>query len=149
MKNIDIIGLVNGGALAITANELGAEHAYKVLKFKKAVKKAFEAYLDAEKDILKESGIENPEAFDAERKKLAASGANPKRLAELNKAFARFSALRSNLYKDEAHLEEVKAMPYAAFHELQKENKNLAGKPLNTFEDILEGVLWTAPEENE
>ena len=68
MKNIDIINLANGGILAITANDLDAAHAYKVIKFKKAVKKAFESIVESEKEILKEAGIEDAQAFDKERK---------------------------------------------------------------------------------
>lgn len=149
MKNIDIINLVNGGALAITANDLGAEHAYKVLKFKKAVRKAYDAVLDSEKDILKEAGIEDGIAFDKERNELRESGSNAERLAELDKIFTRFAELRSKLYNEEAELGDIKTIPFSAFHDLQRENKELDHRPLNYFEEALEGVLWAAPEEKE
>ena len=148
MKNIDILNLANTGVLAITANDLDAAQAYKVLKFKKAVRKAFEAIIESERDILKEAGIEDGQAFDKERNELRENGSNPERLAELDKQFSRFMELRNNLYKEDAELD-CKVMPYEKFHILQKENKDVQGKPLNVFEDVLEGVLWEEPKENE
>lgn len=147
MKNIDILNLANTGVLAITANDLDAAQAYKVLKFKKAVRKAFEAIIESEKDILKEAGIEDGQAFDKERNELRENGSNPERLAELDKQFSRFMELRNNLYKEDAELD-CKVMPYEQFHVLQKENKDIQNKPLNIFEDVLEGVLWEEPKED-
>lgn len=146
MKTIDIITLANAGILAITANDLDAAHAYKVLKFKKAVKKAFESIMESEREILKEAGIEDAAAFDKERKELIESGSNPKRLEEMNKQLSRVLELRSNLYKEDVELD-CKTIPFEQFHALQCENKDLERKPLNAFEDLLEGVLWEAPNE--
>lgn len=144
MKTIDILNLANAGILSITANDLDAAHAYKVLKFKKAVKKAFEGIMESELEILKEAGIEDAAAFDKERKELIESGGNPKRLEEMNKQLSRVLELRANLYKEDVELD-CKAIPFEQFHALQCENKDLDHKPLNTFEDLLEGVLWEAP----
>lgn len=146
MKNIDILNLANTGILSITANDLDSAQAYKVLKFKKAVRKAFEAIIESERDILKEAGIEDGQAFDKERNELRENGSNPERLAELDKQFSRFMELRNNLYKEDVELD-CKVMPYEQFHILQKENKEVQGKPLNVFEDVLEGVLWETPNE--
>lgn len=144
MKTIDIITLANAGILAITANDLDAAHAYKVLKFKKAVKKAFEGVMESEREILKEAGIEDAAAFDKERKELTVSASDKKRLEELNKQLSRVLELRDNLYKEEVELD-CKTIPFEQFHALQQENKDLERKPLNAFEDLLEGVLWEAP----
>jgi len=144
MKNIDILNLANTGILSITANDLDAAQAYKVLKFKKAVKKAFEGITESEREILKEAGIEDAVAFDKERKELIESGSNKERLDELNKQLSRVIELRSNLYKEDVELD-CKAIPFEQFHALQCENKDLDHKPLNAFEDLLEGVLWEAP----
>lgn len=146
MKHIDILNLTNAGVLAITANDLDAAHAYKVLKFKKAVKKAFESIMESEREILKEAGIEDAAAFDKERKELIESGSNKERLDELDKQLSRVIELRGNLYKEEVELD-CKTIPFEQFHLLQRENKDLANKPLNAFEDLLEGVLWEAPNE--
>lgn len=144
MKTIDILNLTNAGILAITANDLDAAHAYKVLKFKKAVKKAFEGIMESEREILKEAGIEDAVAFDKERKELTVSASDKKRLEELNKQLSRVLELRDNLYKEEVELD-CKTIPFEQFHALQQENKDLERKPLNAFEDLLEGVLWEAP----
>lgn len=146
MKNFEIFNLVNREVLAITANELDAAHAYKVVKFKRAIRKAFEAISEAEKDFLKEAGIEDAQAFDTEREELIKTNADPQRLAELNAKFERFSELRNKLFNDDAVLGDIKALPFDEFHVLQKENKDMKFKPLNVFEDILEGVLWVEPE---
>ena len=147
MKKYEILSLVNAGILSVTANDLDAAHAYKVLKFKRSVKAAFDKLADAEKELLKESGIEDAQAFDKERADLIKSGENSERLEELNKQFDRFNSLRDLLYKEEVQLEGVKTIPFAQFHVLQKENKDLQHKPLNAFEFLLENVLWAAPEE--
>lgn len=145
MKTIEIINLANSGILSITANDLDAAHAYKVLKFKKAVKNAFLDAIESEKDIIKEAGIEDPQAFDKEREELRENGSNPERLQELNDKFSRLMELRQNLYNEDVALD-GKTIPYEQFHVLQQENKNIQGKPLNAFEDLLEGVLWDEPE---
>ena len=146
MKNIDILNLVNSGILYISANELDSTQAYKVIKFKKEIKNALNAIVESEKDILKEAGIEDGMAFDKEREELMKSNSNPKRIEEMNKQYARFAELRNSLYDEEVKID-CKALPFEQYHELQKENKELKGKPLNVFEDLLEGLLWVAPEE--
>ncbi len=147
MKNYNIINLVGAGALSVTANDLDAAQAYKVIKFKKAVKKALASISEAEKEIIKEAGIEDAQAFDKERAELRASGENPERLAELDKTYQRFAELRDNLYNEDTELD-VKVLPFEAFHALQQENKGIEGRPLNAFEEMLEGVLWEPPMED-
>lgn len=146
MKKGDIFNLANNGVLNITANELDAAHAYKVVKFKRAVKNAFDAIIDTEKDFLKEVGIKDAQAFDDEMEALKKSGENPEKLEKMEVQIKRLNEMRSNVLKEEVTLEEVKTMPYEQFHLLQKENARLPHRPLNNFEDVLEGVLWTAPE---
>lgn len=147
MRNNDIFNLATNGVLQISANDLDAAQAYKVLKFKRAVKKAFEDIAESEKELLKDAGIEDAVAFDKERKELVESKENHERLTEMDKQFNRFLELRENLYNEEVGLD-CKTIPFEQFHLLQKENKELKNKPLNVFEDILEGVLWAAPEES-
>lgn len=147
MKNHNIVSIVNAGILTISANDLDAVLAYRVIKFKKAVKKALDSIMSAENDILKELGIEDVLAFNKERSNLLESGSNKKRLAELDKKHERFVELQKNLYNEDAKLEDVAPLTFEQFHELQKENRELKFKPLNAFEEILEGVLWEAPNE--
>ena len=145
MKKIDILSMNEVGVFVITANTLDAKSAYTVLKFKREGKKAFDAILEAEKAIREEVGIADALAFDMERETLMKSQDNPERLDELNGIFNRFAELRKALYDEPAELS-VTPLPYEQFHALQVENKDLPNKPLNMFEDMLEGVLWTAPE---
>jgi len=147
MKNLEIIFMRNAGILDVTANTLDSAHAYKVIGFKKAVKAALNSLAEAERSILEEVGIKNPEAFDKEREELRKSGADAARLEDLDKQMRRLAELRKELYEENANLEGVKTLPFEQFHELQKENKDLPGKPLNIFEENLENILWAAPEE--
>lgn len=146
MKNGEIFNLVNNGVLNITANELDATHAYKVVKFKRTMKKAYDAIIETEKDFLKEVGIKDAQAFDDEMEALKKSGENPEKLEKMDAQIKRLNEMRSNVLKEDVTLEDVKTMPYEQFHILQKENARLPHRPLNNFEDVLEGVLWTAPE---
>ena len=146
MKKLDILSMNDAGVFAITANTLDANHAYAVLKFKREGRKAFDSIMDSERAILEEVGITNPPAFDREREQLTKSQENPTRLEELNNTFNRFSELRKALYEEKIELE-LTPLPYEQFHAIQVENKDLPNKPLNVFEDLLEGVLWIAPEE--
>ena len=149
MKTIDILNLANAGVFSVSANTLDAAHAYKVVKFKSAVRKAAVAIDEQQKELTKEAGIEDPQAFDKERAELVKSKANPERLEQLNVQFKRLLELREKFYNDDVELEGVKTIPYEQFHLVQQENKDLKSKPLNAFEDLLEGVLWAAPEETE
>jgi len=147
MKKLDVLNMKSAGMLAITANDLDTAHAYKVIKFKKALKAEAESVTEADNAFLEEVGIKDAEAFDKERDELRKSGENPERLAEMDKQMERLVGLRKVLYEEEAKLEGVKALPFDQFHELQRENKNLPHRPLNVFEEQLEGILWTAPDE--
>ena len=131
LKNNIIIALVSNGALDITANDLDASQAYKVIKFRRAIQKAFGALQEAERAIITECGLEIGEkgilnGDDAGKEK--------------------FAKLRTELYADETEIGEVKSLPYADWHRLKGENKGLGNAYV---EDNLEGVLWTAPVEEE
>lgn len=159
MKKIDILNLLNLGFGQVTNHNLPVEHAYKVVKMRKALSNAFEAIQKDEEAIRKDAGIENPEEFDKELKALRETEKRTPeqetKLKEMNEKLNRFFALRSEMLNEDITLEGVKAMPYEAWHELQKENaeKEFNGKKLDLLsgyvEDTLEGVLWEAPKELE
>lgn len=144
-----IIQLVNNGVLNTTEHDVPVEDAYKASKFRRALKAAFEEVVEREKALAKEAGI-----------------ADPQKIAEASEdARKRFGELQAELYKDKIDLPGIKAMPYESFHALAKENRRVPiqvpaldkdGKEtmatinVDTFrncEDILEGVLWVAPNE--
>lgn len=129
LKNNIIVELALAGALNLNTTALDAAHAYKVIKFRRAVSKAFGELQEAEKGIIKDCGLE-----------ISAGG----ELEGEDEAKAKFAKLQEELYEDEADLGDIKAIPFGQWHALQQENKGLA----NAFvEDSLEGILWNAPEE--
>lgn len=154
----DIITLRRHHFEAVTNHTLPVEHAYKVMK----ARRAFNATLVKVEDEIgacrKEAGIEGDgTAFDKERAALGAaesrSQQQEKRFAELNAQFERFAGLREKVYEEPVTLEGVKTMPYEFWHALQRENaeKEVNGRRFDILsgevEDILEGVLWGAPAE--
>lgn len=151
MNKADIINLVNAGVPGITNLTLDGKHAYKVLKFRRALLAVHGQLRDEFSAIFKEAGIEDPQAFDKELAELRAlSSRTPEqeaRLAELDKTFDRYKALEGEMLKEEVKLDCV-PMPYEDFHALQKENEKTCPALTHGYiEDALEGVLWTAPED--
>ena len=150
MKKQTIIVLANAGIAAMTNHSLAPEHAYKVVKFRKALNAALEAIGKDEETIRKDAGIDDPQAFDKELGELRESNANHKRLEEMEAQLKRFNELRMEMLKEEVTLD-CKAMPYEDWRKLQNENKEVGDKKVDLLsgyvEDVLEGVLWTAPEE--
>lgn len=148
MKNADIVTLVNGGIQNITALTLPAAQSYKVYKFKRAIEAAYNAIVDAQKDILKQAGIENLQEFQKRYKELSdikeRTSEEQAELDSLVKKDEDAGKLVQELYGDTTNLD-IKAMPYEDWHNLQAENKDV--KLLTYLEPMLEGVLWTAPEE--
>ena len=135
MKNYQIINLVNNGLLNTTEHDVPAADAYKAYKFRKAVRKAYDAIAEKEKELV-----------EAEK--------DAQRLAELRMA----------LYNDDSEVEVV-PMSWESYHLLAKENKatpyqvpagqNEDGSPkfetkhidfFRVFEDALEGVLFKEEE---
>lgn len=137
LKNNIIISLVNAGLLNTTEHDVPAADAYKVYKFRKAVGKALDDIAE------KERGLEAEE--DEEKRE----------------------ALRQELFNDESDLGDIKSISFESYHILSNENKKTAvriptdeketdGTPKYTqvsfdtyrlCEDILDGVLFRAPEE--
>jgi len=156
MKNQDIITLVGNGILAVTAHDIPAAHAYKVLRFKKAVREAFANIQAAEKEMFSEMGIDNTSAFNARLKELRETlGDDTDELDEMENQVARVSELQAELRNEDVALDGVKPMPYDIWHDLQNENKAVSfadgKKDLLTgwTEDVLENILWVAPEDVE
>ena len=154
MKNQDIITLVNGGILAITAHDIPAAHAYKVVKFKQAVRSAFGAIQEAEREMFKEAGISDIAAFNERLKTLRETLSDGgDELKDMESQLERLNALQNELRGEEAKLDGVKGMPYDVWHLLQNENKAVRfGDDTRDVlsgwtEDVLENILWFAPED--
>ncbi len=149
MRNLDIIILANAGILRATSYELKPDEAYQFYRLKKQIKAAVDSIREAETELVRTVGIDDPRAFDERTKELSgkeeltaeeqaeyeAHGAKLVKLDELRKA----------LYEDETEIR-VKPVPFDSWFKLQKENakSNALG---GEAESILEGVFWLAPEE--
>lgn len=70
MKNLDILIMVNSGIGNITNYDLSAANAYKVMKFRNFIVNEFDKIQEAERKILIDAGIDDPQAFDDRYKEL-------------------------------------------------------------------------------
>lgn len=158
MKNLEVITMIEGGILSLTAHSLDVAHAYKLAKFKSELKKTYNQFVADNNALLQEVGIEDPYSFDARRAELLGKESLTKpekqELAEFNAKFSRLSHMRDVLGNEPVTLDGVKTMPYEQWFLLQKENKDkcltIDGKSIEILtlaEPVLEGVLWAAPEE--
>lgn len=156
MKKSDLYFLAAAGVAQISNHTIPVEHAYKVVRFRKAFAAALEHFAEDDKAITEDAGIKDPEAFD---KRLAQLRAMPSRTKAEQEEFekkdatlARVKEMRDQLYNETVVLD-CRTMPYDVWHELQKENaeKEVNGRKLDILsgrvEDLLEDVLWTAPGE--
>ena len=131
MKNYQIINLVNNGLLNTTEHDVPAADAYKAYKFRKAVRKAYDAIAEKEKELV-----------------------------EGEKDAQRLGELRMALYNDDSEVEVV-PMSWESYHLLAKENRETKYQApvgegefetrtidfFRVFEDALEGVLFKGNEE--
>ena len=156
MKKQDIIILSRLGVPAIPNHDLSVAHAYKVVKFRKALQGALETIGKDEDALQKDAGIEAPETFDKElddlRKNKHRTQEEQARLDEMEAKLKRFIDLREEMLKEEVTLD-CKSLPYEEWFKLQRENrdKEVGGVKRDILsgwvEDTLQGVLWNEPEE--
>jgi hypothetical protein len=161
------------GIMNITTHSLGVAHAYKIVNFKRAVRKLLAAYDEARAALVAEVGIKDEPKF---RRDLAALRENKARTPEQDKELAameeqdrKLAGLAGQLLAEPVSIEGVKALPYEEWKKLQDENaadnrhpEMLSGtmtvpKRFNEdgsaeFEEVdvellMEGILWTAPAE--
>ena len=157
MKNSDVVYLVNSGVQLTTGHSLSNASAYKAFKFRKVLSSILNSVSEGEKGLLTEVGIEDASKFD-ERLAVLRATEKPteeevKELETMQAQLEKYSGLRDQLYNEEADLSSVKAMNYDDWRKLQNENKEVEvnGVKKDVFsgkvEELLEGVLWAAPEE--
>ena len=149
------------GIQNMTCHDVPAAHAYKAVKLKQEVQKAVEALSAEAKKLMDEVGIAD---MDADSKRLAELKGRRDSLTEqelseydiLSDKLKRYRELENTLMDEEVEIN-VKTMPYDVWHALQRENAKrsirVGGKVLydvdllTELENILEGVLWKAPED--
>lgn len=132
MKQTLVRQIAESGIMTASANTLDAAQAYKVLRWKSAIRKAYEDQEEHRKNILKEVFTED------ELTRLNSGNTDE----ELQPKLQRFSDLYSSLMGEEVNLD-LKKIPYEAWHALSKENSFKLG----VLETELEGVLFDAPKE--
>lgn len=156
MKNHQIITLAGAGVSVSTNHTLSPAHGYKAFRFRKAVAEAMSKIQSEEAELLNECGINDPASFDArlvELRSMERDEAQEMELKEMTEKLSSFLAMRASLYDTDVELHGVIPMPYDEWFKLQNENreKDFNGKMVDIFsgavEDMLEGVLWVAPEE--
>lgn len=116
-----------------SANTLGVEHAYKVIKMKSAIRKAAQTIIDQREAIVKEY------LTDEERQKLGTPDGE-----QLKEKVEKASQCIANLLGEETDIE-CKSLPFAEWHKFCAENS----LKLGVLELELEGTLWEAPEGSE
>ena len=141
MKNFDVIELCNAGILDITSNDLEAEDAYNVYKFKKQLRKKYIEILENDKDLIKQAEIENPKKFDDDYKK-ALESKNQEEISKYEVKLRRLSELKNVMLSEIVTFDDLQKIPYKSWHILQKENADK--KVLNGYnEELLENILWS------
>lgn len=163
MRKRDILTLQVRGLQSVTAHDVAAAHAYKVVLLKRAVKKAHEAIIEEVKDIQKEAGTED---YENDRKRIgemrkrmdSLSLEEKKDFDRLSDAVSKFEKLYEEMAGSDCPMEGVRTVPYDVWHQLQVENRSksivvngrmFANVDLlsDETESILEGVFWMPPEE--
>lgn len=153
MKKQTLIVLANAGIQSITNHTLDAAQAYKVVKFRKSFNAAIDAIAEDEKALLKEAGIEDAPSFNKELDELRKANRTPEqedKYKEMTEKVKRYNELHAEMLQEEVTID-CKALPYEEWHKLQNENKEIGERKLDLLsgwvEDVLEGILWTAPED--
>lgn len=125
MTNQQVIILANTGALSATAHDLPAAEAYKLIPFKRAIRKALEEISKKQEEI----PADDPKADELK--------------AELMKEEVSLDCKTMSFEAFHALANENKSVPV-----FDGEGK-LIGRfdPFTISEDALENVLWKAPEE--
>ena len=160
LKNQLIKALSESGLENTTDHELSAANAYKVIRFRDEVAKAYKDIEEKRVKLVKENLGE-----DFEEKSKTAEG---KEKEELDKKLVRFSQLYNELMNDETELN-IKTIPFEEYHALAKENKQTPiqiptgekdkdGRPkmrqgyldfFTVFRKDLKDILWVEPAEEE
>lgn len=149
----DIKVMFEGGMMGLTARTLDVAHAYKVSSFKTKLKNAYQEMENRHLQLVKDAGIEDGNAFDKRLRELSViKERTENEEQEFKDMVAKNESLRGmygQLLQDHYEIE-PKVMPFGEWMKLQEANKDIKFgncEILAQFETLLEGILWTAPEE--
>lgn len=155
MKNSDIIALIRAGILGMTSHDLPAAEAYKAVKLKMEVQRAYKALSEAEQGVLAECGIEdvdrhNKRQYELSEKKQRTE-AEQAELDALMEKTSRANAMTKALRNEDVSLD-VTPLDYDTWRRLQCENRDvrIEGNAVDILggiaEIILHGVFWSDPQ---
>lgn len=157
MKYSDVINLMNSGIQSISSRTLDIGDAYIVVKFKSAIKKAFEQYREKEEAMFKEAGINDPQSFFQKHREL--KGKVNKDVVDLGLIkenegkIERFNSLQAIAEKENVDLGLTARLNFDSWRLLVDVNKdiktNYGAELLSVFEADLEGVLWEIEDQKE
>lgn len=128
-KKIIVILAKNGGAEMLIRG-LDLKDEYKVINFRKAVRKILNEIVESEKELSKQCNLTEGKNGNLEGDE-----------AELKK----FREFQKELYEEEVEID-CKAISFESWHTLKMDNIALA---IREVEEALEGGFWTAPAEEE
>ena len=172
LKNQLIKALSESGLENTTDHELSAANAYKVIRFRDEVAKAYKEMEDKRQKLVKDAGIEDGQKFDERRMELEGkekrTEAEQKELDEMTGKLNKFGELYNELLNDESELN-IKTIPFEEYHALAKENKQTPiqiptgekdkdGRPkmrqatidfFTVFRKDLKDILWVEPAEED
>lgn len=126
-KKIIVILAKNGGAEMLIRG-LDLKDEYKVINFRKSVRKILNEIVESEKELSKQCNLTEEKNGNLEGDE-----------AELKK----FREFQKELYEEEVEID-CKAISFESWHTLKMDNIALA---IREVEEALEGGFWTAPEE--
>lgn len=128
-KKIIVILAKNGGAEMLIRG-LDLKDEYKVINFRKSIRKILNEIVESEKELSKQCNLTEGKNGNLEGDE-----------AELKK----FREFQKELYEEEVEID-CKAISFESWHTLKMDNIALA---IREVEEALEGGFWTAPAEEE
>ena len=132
MKNSDIISLVRCGILSMTSHDLPSSEAYKTVRLKMEVQRAYKSLSEAEMNILSECGIHDVERHNARQKELS---------SKLQRTEAEQSELR-NIIEGMMDKDSIRAIMEEQKKRLEEKDKRLAAceEEIRRLEEELRGL---------
>lgn len=127
VKNKTIAKLYLAGCAKITAINIEAGDAFRTIRFRREIARAFQALSEDERALATECEL-----------KLDEKGS----LTGSKAALKKFREMRDILAEQESELD-IQPISFDAWHELKKENNNLGNSEI---EDALSDIFWLEPQ---
>lgn len=156
MKYSDVIVFVKCDIKSAASHTLSVNGAYSLTRFKIEIDRLFSDYIKKSEAFANEAGIKDTAAFDARMNELKAKEQEKKlnktEAAEYKDAkekLAKAVAMRNKLENEDVDIV-CRPMSYEDWHKFKEENQGMKWQGYELFvisEQLLENILWKAPEE--